>query len=426
MHRIALSVIPAVACSLIIERHPVTDEASRLQCLYDVVNIAKASLCKPIRAAEHQMQLLQVQAVFRHGARTPTTDSNYKDIPNAEPFFWDKSQLMTTLPHVDIEYKVQLPDGKCRPNSLFEEFYRKSGTLEGGCFSGQLTKVGQQDAYLLGKWLEDEYINKHKLFRMYSTKDVYVRSSNIDRTILSAKCVLAGLFSKDGFKEVPVIITSEHDDEILYPNYSVCDSLKKWYTYIRSNVASVLDHSKDYEHISSILGRMNKTMSFLALYDFIVTRKAHGGFVPVDLMQEEFLISKRAAEFQAYIITGDDRLLGLRRSIGAFINVLCSNITDSNKTEKMYLYSAHDTTIIALLMVLDLWEEKWPAFSSSIIFELYTNQVGNKFVRVLYNGTAMSLKIDGHTEYYPLNKFLTLLENFRVEDWRKECGEQTH
>ncbi|XP_012558055.1 lysophosphatidic acid phosphatase type 6 [Hydra vulgaris] len=425
MHRIALSVIPAVACSLMIEIHPVTNETSRLQCLYDVVNIAKASLCKPIRASEHQMQLLQVQAVFRHGARTPTTDSNYKDIPNTEPYFWDKSHLMT-LPHVDIEYKVQLPDGKCRPISLIEEFYKKTGALEGGCLSGQLTKVGQQDAYLLGKWLEDEYINKHKLLGMYSTKDVYVRSSNIDRTILSAKCVLAGLFSKDGFKEVPIIITSEHDDEILYPNYSVCDSLKKWYTYIRSNVNIVLDHSKDYEHISSVLGGMNKTMSFLALYDFIVTRKAHGGFVPVHLMQEEFLISKRAAELQAYIITGDDRLLGLRRSIGAFINVLCSNITDSNKKEKMYLYSAHDTTIIALLMVLDLWDEKWPAFSSSIIFELYTNQVGNKFVRVLYNGTAVNLKIDGHTEYYPLNKFLILLENFRVEDWRKECGKQTH
>jgi len=43
-------------------------------------------------------------------------------------------------------------------------------------------------------------------------------------------------------------------------------------------------------------------------------------------------------------------------------------------THKMNLYSAHDTTINALLMALEQWNKSWPTFSSYLAFELYKNE----------------------------------------------------
>lgn len=46
--------------------------------------------------------------------------------------------------------------------------------------------------YRFGRYLERHY---GELFGNFSNKDVYARSTNYSRTILSARCVLAGLLS---------------------------------------------------------------------------------------------------------------------------------------------------------------------------------------------------------------------------------------
>lgn len=51
---------------------------------------------------------------------------------------------------------------------------------------------------MLGKWLRKRYVGW--LPEVYSTEDVYVRSSDYDRTIISAQANLAGMYPPVGPK----------------------------------------------------------------------------------------------------------------------------------------------------------------------------------------------------------------------------------
>ncbi|KAJ8944268.1 hypothetical protein NQ318_009645 [Aromia moschata] len=56
----------------------------------------------------------------------------------------------------------------------------------------QLTNQGKQRHYELGKWFRNRYDSF--LPKIYSPDDIYVRSSDVDRTLMSAAANLAGLY----------------------------------------------------------------------------------------------------------------------------------------------------------------------------------------------------------------------------------------
>lgn len=45
--------------------------------------------------------------------------------------------------------------------------------------------------------------------------------------------------------------------------------------------------------------------------------------------------------------------------------------TKSKKQHKLCLYSGHDTTILPLLVALDVFDGTWPDFCANLAFELY-------------------------------------------------------
>ncbi|XP_026576182.1 prostatic acid phosphatase [Pseudonaja textilis] len=92
---------------------------------------------------------------------------------------------------------------------------------------GQLTKTGIQQAYNLGQWLKDRY--KNFLSPSYKPKEIYVQSTDYDRTIMSAEVVLAGLFPPSAEEEwnpdihwqpIPVHTMPLSEEKLLiYPNF---------------------------------------------------------------------------------------------------------------------------------------------------------------------------------------------------------------
>ena len=60
---------------------------------------------------------------------------------------------------------------------------------------GQLTPTGMQQTLKLGKAIRERYIEaKGFLGESYSRKEFYVRSTDYERTLMSAESVLAGLY----------------------------------------------------------------------------------------------------------------------------------------------------------------------------------------------------------------------------------------
>lgn len=88
----------------------------------------------------------------------------------------------------------------------------------------ELSNIGKRMLYLLGVSLRKRYIVDYKLINStYNPKEIYIRSTDVNRTIESMECLLQGLFPNGKGK---VIRQKKilNDEKIIYPlnrNYSV-------------------------------------------------------------------------------------------------------------------------------------------------------------------------------------------------------------
>lgn len=79
---------------------------------------------------ENPLILDQVYVVFRHGARTITKQNEqYDDLPNI-PSYWGRDELLKTLPHLDIPYKLVSEDGSNIYEEWIEKYNRERGPLK--------------------------------------------------------------------------------------------------------------------------------------------------------------------------------------------------------------------------------------------------------------------------------------------------------
>lgn len=59
---------------------------------------------------------------------------------------------------------------------------------------------------------------------------------------------------------------------------------------------------------------------------------------------------------------------------------------------KLYLYAAHDVTLLPLLLTLGIFDHKWPPFAADLTMELYQHQESKEwFVQLYYHGEVRHL-----------------------------------
>ena len=99
---------------------------------------------------------------------------------------------------------------------------------------GQLTSVGKRQHFLLGQQLRQTYGEGRLLGSVYSEEEVVVRSTDVDRTLMSAQANMAGLFPPSGYLEwnpdlawqpVPVHTVAKERDSLLSSTHSLCPRL---------------------------------------------------------------------------------------------------------------------------------------------------------------------------------------------------------
>eukprot|EP00794_Sanderia_malayensis_P002465 gene2465-2838_t len=265
------------------------------------------------------------------------------------------------------------------------------------------------------------------VFIVRVTFKLNVRTTNILRTIKSARCILAGIYGKTTLKHPITMITSVNEHEFMYPNYYFCKNLKHWADIVWSTTAEVPGLVKFCTAIGKRLGIHGtvEELSMVALQDNIHARLAHGHSVPSFLLDKFPEIESFAVQIQLRVIAGTgDSLRIIRNSIGNFVENICTQLEDKIQNHsgyKMLIFSAHDTTLMALLKAIGVYDNKWPRFSSDIKIELYKQSIGKWFVKVLYNDKEM--KIPGcESTLCPADRFFERLEKYRVKDWESDCG----
>ncbi|XP_073427071.1 testicular acid phosphatase homolog isoform X3 [Dendrobates tinctorius] len=233
----------------------------------------------------------------------------------------------------------------------------------------QLTQVGIRQQYELGKYLRMRY--DQFLSPMYKKEEIYVRSTDYDRTLMSAQANLAGLYPPNG--------TQQWHPDIPWqpiPVHTVPISQDRLLKFPSKDCPRFNELMKETIQLPEYQNRMNVWKDFIA----------------------------RIANITGYSVDqADPRRLG--------------TVYDT-------LFCQHDSTILALQGALGIYSGIHPPYASCHIFEFYKESDGSYSVGMFYRNEThepYELALPGCTSPCPLELFSQLLAPILPLDWWKEC-----
>uniref|UniRef100_A0A336M3V2 acid phosphatase n=1 Tax=Culicoides sonorensis TaxID=179676 RepID=A0A336M3V2_CULSO len=301
---------------------------------------------------------------------------------------------------------------------------------------GQLTNLGKQQQYELGQWLRNRY--NSLVTEKFSNKNIYVRSTDVDRAIMSAQSNLAGFFPPKGldvwkpdldWQPIPVHTVPEKHDKVL--------SAKKYcpaYDYALKKLRDSDEYRKInahykylYEYLTKNSGRQISTMEGVQyLYSVLNIEQIYNKTLPewTKAVFPDKLKPISGRSFATYTYT---RPMA-RLKTGPLLKEILERFT--NKTIKklspnrsLWVYSAHDTTVANLLNTLKLFEYHSPPYRACVMMEL---REFNKttYVSVFYKNTTaepQAMNIPNCGVSCPLQKMCELYDDVIPAQWEIEC-----
>jgi hypothetical protein len=451
-----------------------------------------------------------VQAIFRHGARTPV----YTKVRQVDSVVWPSCTFSGGEHDLAIKSRAPLYGrdvGPCpvRPHLLLDA--RRPAPeiptqiagqwrtqLPGGCRAGQLTDLGCAQALALGERLRETYAGRLAGVGKKSAWDesiMSVRSTCVPRCVASAQFVLRGLFRAQA-EDVPIGI-ADFDEDTLFPNGQRSEHLAHILALGRSSweksppsdalrVQALLSKRMPAEALTAY-GMDRHKLNFVRwaprsheprtapplrrrapgqtlapssrappslpmrlpapcarvwprpgrMRDVLVALEAHGLALPFGLDSnapaadgkgQQPLVRQIDALATAQIVrmlrggggpggVGPDHSAEAHRhSLGIFMAWLLEDMGAralGHSHHSLRLFSAHDTTLLPLLMILGVFEPPhadWPQFASCIALELWelapsapgpagrkaTREPDDKLgVRVLYQFEDVTARVPG-------------------------------
>ncbi|XP_032495779.1 lysosomal acid phosphatase isoform X9 [Phocoena sinus] len=275
---------------------------------------------------------------------------------------------------------------------------------------GQLTKEGMLQHWELGQALRQRYHDF--LNTSYHRQEVYVRSTDFDRTLMSAEANLAGLFPPDGMQRfnpniswqpIPVHTVPIAEDRLLKFPLGPCPRFEQLQNETR--------RTPEYQNES------------------IQNAQTHGLVLPPWASPPTMQRLSRLKDFSFRFLFGIyEQAEKARLQGGVLLAQIRKNLTlmaTTSQLPKLLVYSAHDTTLVALQMALDVYNGEQAPYASCHIFELYQEDTGNFSVEMYFrnesNKAPWPLILPGCPHRCPLQDFLRLTEPVVPKDWQQEC-----
>lgn len=299
---------------------------------------------------------------------------------------------------------------------------------------GQLTAIGKEQHFVLGKYLRTRYADY--LSARYHVDNVTVRSTDIDRTLMSAYCNFAGLFPPQGdqiwdsslpWQPIPVHTVPQDDDWVLLAD-NCCAKYKKLFEEAKhTDEMKKLDEENEelYKNLTQWTGtNVTNIFDVGEIYDVLFIESLYKLSAP----EWSKPIYERLQQLAAQAFTWYSKGLELQKyTSGPLLGEMIKNMQDKIAgvipTKQLFVYSAHDTTVSALLAALQLYDGTPPPYTATVFVELY--QVNDSFVvEVSYkNSTAdpTLLPIPGCAATCPFSDFTELYTDVIPKDIKAEC-----
>lgn len=298
---------------------------------------------------------------------------------------------------------------------------------------------GKEQEYKLGEWLRNRY--QTFLAEQYSEKDIYVRSTDVDRTLMSAEANLAGVYPPIGkqiwnqnltWQPIPVHTQPEKDDALLAMK-KPCQKYQVLQQKLKKDPKIVEINRKYHDLFSYIARNIGKTIGSLTeleyVYNTLKIERDNNLTLPNwtnPIFPDKM---KPLAEFTFSLQCYTKEMSKLK--VGPFLHELTEHIqnltTNNNKNEshpKFRMYSAHDTTVANLLKALDLFEIHAPPFAATILFEVYKN-TNNYYLNIIYKNSSQpqQMKLKDCDFNCPIDSFFKIIApiSISLDDWSNEC-----
>ncbi|KAM9301921.1 lysosomal acid phosphatase [Gastrophryne carolinensis] len=306
---------------------------------------------------------------------------------------------------------------------------------------GQLTQVGMRQHWELGQALRARY--KGFLNESYDRHEIYVRSTDVDRTLMSAEANLAGLYPPNGSQVFNPDIAWQP-----IPVHTVADSKDRLLKFPILPCPKYVQLLEDTRHSPEYVNKTRENLDFLHLVanetglpdcslesvwivaDVLFCEAKHNFSLPAwatpDLLERLRELKDFNFRFLFGIIEQEQKA---RLQGGVLVAQILRNITaaahNNSSRPKLIAYSSHDTTLGALQMALDVYNGKQAPYASCHIFELYEERPGNFTVEMYFRNDSslppFPLTLPGCVHSCPLDTFQSLLQRVIAKDWEKEC-----
>ncbi|KTF90974.1 hypothetical protein cypCar_00034982 [Cyprinus carpio] len=274
---------------------------------------------------------------------------------------------------------------------------------------------------------------------------IFIRSTDVDRTLMSAEANLAGMFPPNGSEEfnpdlkwqpIPVHTVPVDKEKLLSFPLEDCPR----YTQLMNETEKTdifLNMTETYKELIEMV--RNKTglekaniETIWSFYDTLFCEAKHGMRPPDWVTPSVMETLKMLKNFGFQILFGIyKRKEKCRLQGGLLLDQIIKNLSnaaapDSKQEVKMMVYSAHDTTVVALQEALNVFNGLQPPYASCHLIELHQEENGMFTVEMFYrNDTNVSepypVSLPGCSQRCPLQDFMNLTREVIPQDRDKEC-----
>ncbi|KAL5007037.1 hypothetical protein ScPMuIL_015843 [Solemya velum] len=300
---------------------------------------------------------------------------------------------------------------------------------------GQLSKLGKEQSFNLGKFFSDRYQRNDFLNTSYLQKEIYACSTDFDRALMTAQCVLAGLYppAKDqqfnlNIPWQPIPVHVRLDVIGLMGDCPRRNKLNSDYSQAYSKRIE-LDNQEFIEYVANHTGEEATLGGLIKVVDPIFCEHTHNFSLPAWLTSNntyEKLMSFGYDAVQMYIPTLQIARLKGGEMLGFMVQKMKDKINNANMTEKMFIYSGHDSTLYALMGALQVFNKIPVPYRACIMLELVETSYNNYSVQILYRNDSTQqpfpLAIPDCDYLCPFEKFVELTKRGIPNDIEKECA----
>ena len=262
--------------------------------------------------------------------------------------------------------------------------------------------------YKLGTSFNKMYYNK-LLPEHYSSVSIYVRSSDINRTLMSAQSVLLGLYpmgtgpvinNKDAlpnsFQPVPIHTVSIKNESLLIPSYNK-EEFKKLVKKYVIPTKQWQEKNKQYQEQYAGWSKatslaINDLSDLISLGDNLKIREIHGISLPRGITQSDANTIISLGDWASVRVFNSPEIAdyGSQELLRTIVKYLHDAINKGTSL-KYVLFSAHEVTIMSLLTALRSPIDFVPPYASDLKILLLKGDEDNYRVGLSLNGENIQI-----------------------------------